>query len=92
MFAVGAMDGGWPCFDEAADREISIVSELAALIQEDQVVVLQEVGYEKLRYLTAHATAFDSKGKAVELDMDDIFKLAAKRFKVQRDDISLCQY
>jgi hypothetical protein len=87
--------GGWPSVDFEADddhAEIDLVAELAELIQDDQIVVLEQVGSEKLRYINGHATAFNSAGKRIDVDLDDIYRIAAKRFKVPEASISLCSY
>ncbi len=87
--------GGWPVFIFDADEdnyEVDLVAELAELIQDDQIVVFKEVGSEKLRYINGHATAFNSTGERIDLDLDDIYGIAAKRFKVLEDSISFCEY
>jgi hypothetical protein len=88
--------GGWPTVDFDCDdldnAEIDIASELALLVEDDQIVVLTETGSEKLCYLTGTAVEFNSSGKAVNLSLSAIYELAAKEFNVPEGGISRCEY
>ncbi|MHB1841296.1 MAG: hypothetical protein ACYCPD_16180 [Acidobacteriaceae bacterium] len=90
--------GGWPTWspDESdADGdplEVDIVGFLSKHLVKGEIVVLMECGAEKLRYLTGHATAFNSNGKRVDLDLGDIYQKAAKRFHVPVENITEAQY
>ncbi len=98
-FAVFPRDeNGWPRFDfevedEAGyDADIDFVQELANRLKEGQIAVLQSVGYEKLRYLSGQAVAFDHTGKQVEVSIDDIYERAAAAFQISADQIEACEY
>jgi len=85
--------GGWPTVDFGADEdndEVDLIAELAELIQDNQIVVFEQIGSEKLRYLNGHATAFNSAGERIDLDLDDIYDQAKRRFNVTA--ITLAQY
>jgi hypothetical protein len=92
MFGVAPTDGGWPTYDQENDEELDLMGELAELLQEGQIVVFQEVGAEKLRYVTANATAFDSTGKRIYIDLQDIYERASEYFDVPVGAIPACQY
>lgn len=82
-FAISPDDynnGAWPTDGSAyvapAPAEISIARELAPYLQEGSVAVLMEIGTTEQEGLQGHAIAVDNKGKVVEIDLDEIFKLA----------------
>ncbi len=91
-------NSGWPTWspDESdADGdplEVDIVGSLSKHLVKGEIVVLMECGAEKLRYLTGHATAFNSNGKRVDLDLGDIYQKAAKKFHVPVENITEAQY
>jgi hypothetical protein len=72
--------GGWPCFgydEEAEDHlDIEVFDEVAAHLEEGSVAVFLEAGAEKLRYITGHAVAVNSKGDTVAVALCDIYRLA----------------
>lgn len=77
-------NGGWPrCLwdDDNEDQEVAdfddFFDELATHLDKD-VAILQEVGAEKLRYLTGWAVAVNAKGKTVWVNINDIYKKAKK--------------
>lgn len=76
--------GGWPSFeyDERTDEyePIDLPAIIAPHLVDDEVVVLMEVGWQKLRYLFGRAVAFDSTGEIQAVDVDDIYELAKTRF------------
>lgn len=90
---VGIMDsedsgcGGWPSeiYDEERDEciEIDFVAELRQHLADDQVCVLIEIGYEKMRVLTGRAIAIKRKGGTIVTDLADIYKKAEKAFGVK---------
>jgi len=43
-----------------------------------------------MRYLTGHSTAFNSKGERIDLDLNDIYDGAKRRFNVT--EVTLAQY
>ena len=94
LFGIASEDGDWP--DQRENEEtgesesIEIVDELAALLEDGEIVVFQCIGHEKMRYLNGHATAFNSAGECIDLDLDDIYDKAKRRFNVTA--ITLAQY
>jgi hypothetical protein len=72
--------GRWPLtrYNEETEEEedIDLIAEVGRHLQEDSVAVLIEVGAEKLRYLTGWATAVNSKGYTVDVDLDEIYERA----------------
>lgn len=79
-------DGGWPSErynDEAGDWvEFDIFEVVAEHLADGEVAVLQEVGAEKLRYLSGWATAVGSDGETVSVSIDDIYALAKAKLGV----------
>lgn len=76
-------EDGWPSFrGEQGDEEIDLASEIANHLAEDEVFIFQEVGAEKLRYLTGWAKAINSAGETVEVSIDDIYTLVRKRWNL----------
>lgn len=90
--------GDWPTWslnetDEDGDMvELDIAGTLAKHLVEDEIVVLMESGAEKVRYVTGHATAFNSLGKRIDLDLSDIYSKAAKEFRVPIGNIAEAAY
>jgi hypothetical protein len=94
LFGIASEDGDWPDQRENEDtgesESIEIVDELVEHLQEGEIVVFQCTGHEKMRYLTGHSTAFNSKGERIDLDLNDIYDGAKRRFNVT--EITLAQY
>jgi hypothetical protein len=84
--------GSWPSYDLEADTEIDLVTELAGHLPKGQVAVLMEIGAEKLRYLTGIAIAVNHKGRAVVVSLDDVYRKAARTFRVQENEITQAAY
>jgi hypothetical protein len=85
-------DGSWPSYDVEGDTEIDLVSELAQHLPKGQIAVLMEIGAEKLRYLTGVAMAIDHKGRVVEVTLSDIYRKAARAFRVAESEITQATY
>jgi hypothetical protein len=51
-----------------------------------------EIGAEKLRYLTGVAIAVNHKGRAAVVSLDDIYRKAARTFRVPENEISQDAY
>ena len=73
--------GGWPwrMYDEETDEDIEVdfAGIIAEHLADGQVCVLMEIGWEKLRYLTGRAVAFNNRGEERVVDLDDIYEAAA---------------
>lgn len=84
--------GDWPSYDMEEDTEFELVSELSEHLCPRQVAVLLEVGAEKLRYLTGHAIAVNDVGRVVVLSLNDIYRKAAREFRVPENEITRAEY
>lgn len=69
------------------ELEGELLSELAPHLQEGEVAVLQEVGYEGLRYINGRAWAVNHQGKTRVVDLDSIYKKAKK---LTDKEVALC--
>jgi hypothetical protein len=67
-----------PTDSDAADTDTAdFKSELAALLADSAVAVMQEVGHEAMRFVNGYALAINNKGDCVHVALDDIFDAAA---------------
>jgi len=64
--------------DDAVEEpeDIFLLEELATFLAPGEVAVLMQVGYENLRYTVGVATAINSEGNTVRIDLDAIYDLA----------------
>ena len=85
-------DGSWPSYDMEDDTEIDLVAELARHLSKGQIAVLVEVGAEKLRYLAGVAIAINPKGRVTELRLSDIYRQAARIFRIPETEITRAEY
>lgn len=71
---------GWPtsAYNEARDEyeDIDLPALIAPHLEDGWVCVLMEVGNEKMRYLVGYADAFNNKGEAVHVSLNEIFDRA----------------
>lgn len=61
--------------------------EVVKYLQDDEILILQEAGNEKLCYITGFAIAINSKGESISMEISDIYDMASKKFKVPKDKI-----
>jgi hypothetical protein len=73
-------EGCWPSFRGDDKEELDLATEIAAHLAEGEVFIFQEVGAEKLRYLTGWAKAVNSSGETLEVSIDDIYTLVRERW------------
>ncbi len=85
-------DGAWPSYDLEEDAEFDLATELAEHLVPGQVAVLLEVGAENLRYLTGQAIAVNAKDGVVEPTLSDIYRKAARAFRVPESEITRAEY
>ena len=81
--------------DEDGENRVSILAlakELGALMAEDEILVIKEIGSERLRYLIGGAIAIHSSGEFCSLSLCDIYKRASDAFGVDLDRISACAF
>ena len=60
--------------DADEEHELDWVNIISAHLEDDWVCVIQEIGWEKLRYLTGYALAFNNKGGIDRTDLDEIYE------------------
>lgn len=75
---VGADEfGGWPSnqYNEDTDdfEEVDLPGIVADHLTDDSVAIFQEVGAEKMRYLTGRAVAINARHERVQVSIDDIY-------------------
>jgi hypothetical protein len=77
-------EGSWPSFRNLEDpnEEINLPAEMAAHLADDEVCVLQEVGADKLRYLSGWAVAVNGAGEILRVSIDDIYTLVRERWNL----------
>lgn len=64
-------------------------------VAEGEVLVLQEIIYEGLRYVSGGSSAYMREGneiKEAHVNMGEIYKKAAQAFGVDQDAIAPCRY
>lgn len=77
---LGKDEGGIPAFyydqktDEWIDDQDGFIKDLSELLHPDWVAVIQEIGYEKMRYLVGYSLMIDSEGNTTVVNIDDIYK------------------
>ena len=87
-----AGDGSWPIYDHDTDAEIDLPSELSTHLAEGQVAVLMEVGAEKLCYVTGSAWAINHLGHVIDISLGDIYREAARTFRIPESEITRAEY
>jgi len=89
-FAILSMDEGWPSWgtdENGEEQELDVEKHIMPYIKEGEVLVLQEVGHENLRYLNGMARAWiRKKGQIqfVDVSIEDIFDKARKTFNLPK--------
>lgn len=68
--------------DSDHTEEYNFEGYLAKHLAEGSVCVILHVGYEKMRYFSGSAYAFDHTGKSVSINLDDIYQKARETFGV----------
>ena len=80
----GAEDGNF--------EEVDFAQELAAHLVDGEVAIYQEVGHEKLRYLSGFSVAVRSDGKVLSSGIDEIFKKVKRYWRKGADEVTDCAY
>lgn len=88
---LGSDESGWPTADEDG-VEFDPFVQITPFMKPDQVLVLIETGHDRLRYVSGYAMACHSDGRAVTLDLSDIYQLAATTFSVPLCQISIAEF
>jgi len=75
----GAEDGsGWPssgCTDDDAEVEFDPEQQICRFMAPGEVLIMMEVGAEKLRYLCGRASAYRADGKQCHVSLDQIYNM-----------------
>ena len=88
--------GGWPSSvfdDDDNEIEFSFEDNVMPFVKENECLVTQEAGSEKLRYLVGEASAFIRKGGVIEsvyINIDQIYSLAQE--ELGAENITQCSY
>ncbi len=80
---------------EMDEFEFDWENHIMPFVQEGDVLVVQVVGAEKLRYLSGYAEAFIRRGENVDrvsLSLHGIYALAAKTFGISEESITEASY
>jgi hypothetical protein len=75
--------GGFPSISldsEGNEVQFDPETHICPYMEPNQVLIVMEVGAEKLRYLTGWATAYSSEGKSVHVSIGDIYDKAEAAF------------
>lgn len=62
--------------DLEEDVEIDFCEIVSKHLADDEVAIFQEIGFEKMRYLTGYALAVNSKNESRQIGICDIYDLA----------------
>jgi hypothetical protein len=80
LFSEECDTGNWPnsVYNEDTDEydDIDLVDLIAPHVVDGDVVVLMEVGHQKMRYVYGNAVAFNNKRETLVVNLDDIYDLA----------------
>ena len=83
-----ADDGGWPSFrcredgEDQDDEAIDLAAEIAVHLANGEVCIFQQVGSEKLRYLSGSALAVNTAGETLQISIEDIYTLVRERWNL----------
>lgn len=95
---LGDNDSGFNVtIDDEDDQstEFDFETHVMPFVREEEVLVIIEIGNEKLRYLTGEATALIRRGEVVErvdIGLNQIYDMAAKKFNKPLDTITAAEY
>jgi hypothetical protein len=85
----------WGIGENGEDLEFSWEKHVMPYVAEGEVLVIMEAGAEKLRYIVGVSVAFIRRGDKVQsifVDIESIYKKAAKKFGVPRAEITDATY
>lgn len=84
-------EDGLPAWDRETDEEIDFMDLVSKHLVKGDVAIIIGNGFEKMRYLTGFAAAVNSRGTAVYISVEDIYKKAEKLTKTPKN-ITRCEY
>ena len=79
------------CNDAGEDVDLDL-GWVAQQMEAGQVLVVEAIGNEKLRYLSGTADAWNHEGEWVGISIGEIYERAAARFGVPADSITQASY
>lgn len=90
-------DGFSITVDDEDDQftEFDFKKHVMPFVQEEEVLVIIEIGNEKLKYLTGEATALIRRGEVIDktnISLDYIYNIAAERFGKPQGTITVAEY
>ena len=78
------------CDDDPNITELPCIDEwIWKYLKEGEVIILQEIGNEKMRYLIGSSMAINHEGKNLQVDITDIYEKVQKEWGI---DPSRCEY
>jgi len=99
-------DGGWPSsipIDEEQQKKFGIeptdgdywefdfAEEISKHLKKGEVAIFVQVGAEKMRYVTGHASAINSEGVLQTISLENIYEIA-KGMTDRPDDVTIAEY
>ena len=84
--------GGWPSSTELENGEelwFDPGVHIVPFLVDGEVLIMMQVGSEKLRYLTGSASAYHSDGRVIDVTIDQIYEKVRTEFNKTP---SLCEY
>lgn len=86
-------EDGYPYLQDEDGNEFGDFAELVSeCLEDDSILIFMENGYEKMRYLTGSACAYNNKGETCAVNINDIYELAEQKLGVSRADITRAEY
>ena len=86
---------GWPTMSEDEDgheTEFDVTKHICPFLEQDQVMIMMEVGYEEQRAPSGFAVAYNQTGQRCSVNLQSIYAAAAQTFKVPVQSISRCEF
>lgn len=95
FFGADSDSGGWPQTENEDGSELVPFNPAVTIcphIAEGEVLVCMEVGFERQRYVTGYASAYDHSGRVTYITLQDIYRKASEAFEVNMANITAAQY
>lgn len=81
FYAISNDNGdGWPSSHPETDEELDFEAELSKHLDPRDVAILMQIGSERLRFVSGHASAIHADGRAVHVGLQSIYGLAQQTF------------
>lgn len=74
-------DGGWE------ETDIDFLQELSEHLETDEVAIIQEIGYEKMRYLCGVSQAVNADGNVLTLCLSDMNARVADEWGINATEV-----